>query len=69
MDTEGEFNENTETNTTEETDTQTTETVEYQVHVIETLDNLVNLSLFNGVFLGAILGALVVSLFWKRINP
>lgn len=48
---------------------QTTETVVYEQRVTESLDNLVNISLFNGFFLGCILGALIITLFWKRINP
>lgn len=61
-------------NTTENTEqgtstTESTELVEYQNHVTQSLDILVNISLFNGFFLGAILGGILITLFFKRINP
>lgn len=71
MDTEGEFNGNTEINTTENEQTdepQTTEVVEYQNHMVQGVDTLVNISIFNGFFLGAILGAIVISIFFKNTH-
>lgn len=52
-----------------QTETELTTLTEYETQLIQGVDNLVNISLFNGFFLGCILGALVVGLFWKRINP
>lgn len=48
--------------------TGSTELVEYQTHITESLDNLVNISLFNGFFLGAILGAIFVTVIFKRVR-
>lgn len=52
----------------ESTTVELVETTQFYESTTQSLDNLVNISLFSCVFLGAILGSLLINIFWKSLK-
>lgn len=44
------------------------ETTEFYQHITQSVDNIQNIALFSCVFLGSILGSLLVSLLFKNLK-
>ena len=61
-------NVNSQDNVQSEQANQSTELVEYQTHVITSLDNNSTLLICSYVFIGVLVGVLLSKTFWRKFN-
>ena len=61
-------NVNSQDNVQSEQANQSTELVEYQTHVITSLDNNNTLLICSYVFIGVLVGVLLSKTFWRKFN-
>lgn len=61
-------NVNSQDNVQSEQVTQSTELVDYQTHVITSLDNNNTLLICSYVFIGVLVGVLLSKTFWRKFN-
>ena len=66
--TETNENVNSQDNVQSEQVTESTELVDYQTHVITSLDNNSTLLICSYVFLGVLVGVLLSKTFWRKFN-
>lgn len=61
-------NVNSQDNVQSEQVTQSTELVDYQTHVVTSLDNNNTLLICSYVFIGVLVGVLLSKTFWRKFN-
>ena len=61
-------NVNSQDNVQSEQVTQSTELVDYQTHVVTSLDNNNTLLISSYVFIGVLVGVLLSKTFWRKFN-